>query len=137
MASNKELIMTSNIVRTISTAENKNDIMRVLGLKSSEELLLFWSFLFSQAALDKEVVLFMLGVSEEELVRKLKEFGWSDIVWKRKWRTMDNWGCLSDYFSAFCGQAPVCKGGDFRSVPHETLFKAVLELKEEKRSYQY
>jgi|GEM_PF-2659699 len=137
MTSNKERVMAAGVVRAISTAENKNDIIRVLGLNNSEELFLFWSFLFSQAISSKEITLFMLGVSEEELVRKLEEFGWSNITWKRKWRTLDYWGCLSDYFSAFCGQAPVCKGGDFRSVPHETLFKAVSELKKEKRSYQY
>jgi hypothetical protein len=138
MASDKELVLFANIARAISTAENENDVLRALGLKKSEELQVFWEFLLSQVDSNKEIYLFMLGLSEEELLKELDEFGWREILWKNKWEEMDRCGCcFSSYPAGFYGKAPFCEGGSFKIIPKNILFKIVQEAKKKKKIYQY
>ena len=94
--------------------------------------------MFSQTASNKEVYLFMLGLSEEELIKELEEFDWRELKWRDEWETLDSCGCCFTAHSAgFYGKSPICEGGRFKMVSKNLLFDILSKIKEEKKTYQY
>ncbi len=138
MSLSEELVSITNVLRAISMAENENEIMRALGLRSSEELFIFWEFLLSQISSNKEVYLFALGLSEKELIGKLEEFGWTELQWKDSWETMDSCACCwTEHSAGFYGNLSFYEKKKFSLVSAKVIFKVLLELKKEKKIYSY
>jgi len=137
MASKEDISIIIRIIRAISKRENKWVLAQMLGLKKEDELLALQSYLFDQVCSEKEVYFSMLGISEEELVKKLEELGWRDLVWKERWESEESCGCcFTDHPAGFYGIALPCESGEFTKVPAKTVL-GVLSKEQRRRTYQY